>query len=208
MTSIVALPIAIIVAAALALAVLGQLRRRPGLRELALDTLAEAIIVLDARGRLRLANRAARELLGDILHDPERLARLLRADLVGGAEAWQKTIQLGEGGRARWLEARADPVHNGWGERAGRVLRLADVTATRASAAERAHLVTELQRALGDVSSLRGLLPICPDCKRVRDDQGYWLQVEGYLGKAAQLSFTHSICPECYDKLYRPYIER
>lgn len=199
-----ALPLAILATAALALGALWQLRPGPGLRALALDTLGEAIVVLDARGRLRLANRAARELLGDTLDTPDALARLLRAELAGGGEAWQKTIQLGP----KWLEARADPVLNGWGERAGRVLRIADVTVIRAQAAERARLVTELQRALGDVMSLRGLLPICPDCKRVRDDQGYWLQVEGYLGKAAQMSFTHSICPDCYDKLYRKYVER
>ena len=208
MTAALALPLIILMAAALALLVLGQLRPGPGLRELALDTLAEAIVVLDARGRLRLANQAARELLGDTLDDPDRLAGLLHAELVGAGEVWQKTLQLAGAGGERWLEARSDPLVNGWGERAGRVLRIADVTATRALTAERARLVTELHRALGDVMNLRGLLPICPDCKRVRDDHGYWQQVEGYLGKAAQMSFTHSICPECFDKHYRRYVER
>ncbi len=53
-----------------------------------------------------------------------------------------------------------------------------------------------------EVKILRGLLPICSQCKKIRDDQGFWEQVERYFETHAQVTFTHSICPDCMDKLY------
>ncbi|MCA1794624.1 MAG: response regulator [Desulfotignum sp.] len=53
-----------------------------------------------------------------------------------------------------------------------------------------------------EVKILRGLLPICSSCKKIRDDQGFWKQVEVYLEAHSQVSFTHGICPDCLDSLY------
>lgn len=60
----------------------------------------------------------------------------------------------------------------------------------------------ELQEALAQVKTLSGLLPICASCKNVRDDQGYWHQIEGYLRSHADVGFSHGICPDCMEKLY------
>lgn len=60
----------------------------------------------------------------------------------------------------------------------------------------------ELNKALSNVKTLSGLLPICASCKKIRDDQGYWSRVEEYIGKHSQAEFTHSICPDCIDKFY------
>jgi hypothetical protein len=60
----------------------------------------------------------------------------------------------------------------------------------------------ELAEALSQVKELTGLLPICSVCKRIRDDQGYWTQLEAYLTKNSRAEFTHGICPECSRKLY------
>ena len=59
-----------------------------------------------------------------------------------------------------------------------------------------------LQEALDIVKTLRGLLPICANCKNIRDDAGYWLQVEEYIQKYSEADFSHSICPDCLLKLY------
>lgn len=67
---------------------------------------------------------------------------------------------------------------------------------------EREKLVHELQRALANIKSLTGLLPICASCKKIRDDKGYWHQVETYIKKHTEVDFTHSICPECIKKRY------
>ncbi len=63
-------------------------------------------------------------------------------------------------------------------------------------------LVVELQQALTKVKTLSGLLPICASCKKIRDDQGYWTQVEVYVRDHSQAEFTHSICPDCAKRLY------
>jgi GAF domain-containing protein len=59
---------------------------------------------------------------------------------------------------------------------------------------------TQLADALNRVKTLQGLLPICAWCKRVRDDEGYWNQVEAYIHKSTGADFTHSICPQCSEK--------
>jgi hypothetical protein len=62
--------------------------------------------------------------------------------------------------------------------------------------------VAELQNALVNVNQLRGLLPICAYCKKIRDDRGYWNQIEAYLQKHTEAEFSHGICPDCEEKLY------
>ena len=60
----------------------------------------------------------------------------------------------------------------------------------------------ELEKALGEVRRLSGMLPICASCKKIRDDQGYWQQVEVYIKEHSDVDFSHSICPDCQKKLY------
>ena len=66
-----------------------------------------------------------------------------------------------------------------------------------ASQAERERLIEELTLALAEVKSLKGMLPICGHCKKIRDDQGYWNNLESYLSKHTDATFTHSLCPDC-----------
>ena len=66
------------------------------------------------------------------------------------------------------------------------------------AAAELAERVEELQTALSNVKQLRGLLPICSYCKRIRGDDQYWQQVEGYVAEHSDAQFSHGICPTCY----------
>ncbi len=63
----------------------------------------------------------------------------------------------------------------------------------------------ELQAALEKVKLLSGLLPICASCKNIRDDQGYWHQIEVYIQKHSEADFSHSICPDCVHRLYPEY---
>jgi CheY-like chemotaxis protein len=63
--------------------------------------------------------------------------------------------------------------------------------------AEREKLVEELRQALEQVKTLSGLLPICIECKSIRDDQGYWSKVERYIMEHSQASFSHGLCPKC-----------
>jgi PleD family two-component response regulator len=65
----------------------------------------------------------------------------------------------------------------------------------------------ELQEALAKIKTLSGLLPICASCKKIRDDKGYWNQIESYIGKHSEAEFSHSICPECTKKLYPQFYD-
>jgi DNA-binding response OmpR family regulator len=62
--------------------------------------------------------------------------------------------------------------------------------------------VEELSQALAEVRTLKGIVPICANCKNVRDDQGYWNRVETYLNEHTEADFTHAVCPDCMKRLY------
>jgi hypothetical protein len=66
----------------------------------------------------------------------------------------------------------------------------------------------ELQQAIDRVKVLRGLLPICSSCKKIRDDQGYWTQLEIYIHQHSEADFTHGLCPDCAERLFQGYIEQ
>ena len=68
-------------------------------------------------------------------------------------------------------------------------------------------LILELQKALAEVKTLSGMLPICANCKKVRDDKGYWNQIESYLSEHSEAKFSHSICPECARRLYPEFFK-
>jgi uncharacterized PurR-regulated membrane protein YhhQ (DUF165 family) len=67
---------------------------------------------------------------------------------------------------------------------------------------EKEGLIRELQQALSEVKTLRGFLPICANCKKIRDDEGYWHQIEAYIQEHSEAVFSHGICPACAEKLY------
>jgi len=62
--------------------------------------------------------------------------------------------------------------------------------------------VAQLEKTLGEVKTLRGIVPICSFCKKIRDDKGYWDQVEKYVQQHSEATFTHGICPECMAEYY------
>jgi DNA-binding NtrC family response regulator len=67
---------------------------------------------------------------------------------------------------------------------------------------QREELIRDLEDALAKIKTLRGLLPICASCKSIRDDQGYWRQIETYIHDHSDADFSHSICPTCLKQLY------
>jgi sigma-B regulation protein RsbU (phosphoserine phosphatase) len=67
--------------------------------------------------------------------------------------------------------------------------------------------VKELQEALGHVKQLQGTLPICCYCKKIRNDEKYWQQVEDYISKHSEAVFSHGVCPECWETIVQPQME-
>jgi PAS domain S-box-containing protein len=87
-----------------------------------------------------------------------------------------------------------------------------DIARRRLAEEEREGLISELQDAMGKIKTLRGLLPTCAWCRKVRDDDGYWKKVETYIEEHSDASFTHGICPECLKKndpeTYKEYLKQ
>jgi PAS domain S-box-containing protein len=79
---------------------------------------------------------------------------------------------------------------------------ISDITDRKQVEEERERLIHELQEAFTKVKTLSGFLPICASCKKIRDDKGYWNQVEEYIRLHSDLEFSHGICPDCAKKLY------
>ena len=76
------------------------------------------------------------------------------------------------------------------------------LTERREAVAAQKQLITELEEALSKVKTLSGLLPICSGCNKIRDDHGYWSQVEGYIQEHTDAQFTHGLCPDCIRKYF------
>lgn len=77
-----------------------------------------------------------------------------------------------------------------------------DISRRKRIEAEREELIEELRMALENVKQLSGLLPICASCKKIRDDNGYWNQIESYIRDHSEAEFSHGLCPDCAKKLY------
>jgi hypothetical protein len=120
-------------------------------------------------------------------------AALAVTGLLLGAAVTERGMALDEVGRARRdLED-----------------RVADRTAAlQAELTEREKLLEDLREALAKVKTLSGLLPICSSCKMIRDDRGYWTQVEGYISAHSEAQFSHGICPACLKALYPEFADR
>lgn len=90
--------------------------------------------------------------------------------------------------------------------------RLGRVMERKQAEEEKEKLIVELRSALSEVKTLSGLLPICASCKKIRNDKGYWEQLEGYIGKRSEAVFSHGVCPECAKKIMEdnpgPFLRR
>lgn len=84
----------------------------------------------------------------------------------------------------------------------GAIITSQDVTSRVHAECDRTNLISELRHALEEVENLRGLLPICASCKKIRDDGGYWKSVEEYFSHRGKVDFSHTLCPECIRTLY------
>ncbi len=83
-----------------------------------------------------------------------------------------------------------------------------DITDRKKIETERERLIKKLQSALAEVKTLKGIVPICSGCKKIRDDEGFWQQVETYVQKHTDAKFSHGFCPDCVEKYYPSHAEQ
>lgn len=187
---------------------------KPIARNALIDSMNDAMLVLNNQGRIVDLNPAAQAMIGasgdEIIGQPAVQVLSMWIDLVervGETTAVQTDIAVGQGGAQRYFDLQISPLSDRRGHQTGRLVVLRDSTERVQAEKERERLIEELQEALAQVKTLSGLLPICAACKKIRDDTGYWQQVEVYIEQHSGAEFTHSICPDCSRKLYPRYYQ-
>jgi PAS domain S-box-containing protein len=108
-------------------------------------------------------------------------------------------------GEVRTVEVYSAPIE----ENGSKVLFsiIHDITERKLLEQDKESVIVELQKALSEVKQLKQFLPICASCKKIRDDEGYWSEIERYIGEHTDTQFSHGICPDCMRKLYPEYAE-
>ncbi len=129
---------------------------------------------------------------------PSLLERVRRGERISHFETQRKTRD----GRVIFVSLSISPVRDAKGVIVGASTIARDITDRKQAEQERERLLQQLQTALINVKTLRGLLPICACCKKIRDDKGYWNQIEYYIREHSDADFTHGICPECAQRFY------
>jgi PAS domain S-box-containing protein len=166
------------------------------------------------RGAERIYGYSAQEILGksiSIVVPDDRRNEL--------TEVYQKigqgqTIEHYESGRRRkdgqeiYVSQTISPIKDAEGNIVGISTISRDITRRKLAEMERDKLIVELRAALAQVKTLTGLLPICAHCKKIRDDQGYWQQIEAYIRDHSEAEFSHGICPDCLKKHYSSFTDK
>jgi PAS domain S-box-containing protein len=106
------------------------------------------------------------------------------------------------------VENTASPLRDSTGKIIAGVEVIRNITSRKKAEEEREKLILELQDALAKIKTLSGMLPICASCKKIRDDKGYWSQIEAYISEHSEAEFSHGVCPECAKKLYPEYYKK
>ena len=122
-----------------------------------------------------------------------------RAALEGEARNFEVWVEVR--GEPRLLRAHVEPLRDASQAILGVVGVALDLTERVRAEQDRERLIEELQDALDRVKVLSGLIPICTHCKAVRDDKGYWQQVDSFMREHSDVRLSHSICPECAQKI-------
>ncbi len=181
------------------------------------DTAQEGIWFIDAAGKTSYVNRRLADMLG--YTEEQMRGRPVTDFLPPGCTCVEHYRDIGLPGKAvdergdcrirrkdgsdLWTMISANPLVDDAGNSIGSLAMVTDITDRKGMEREREGLIAELQDALANVKTLKGLLPICAWCNKVRDDGGDWHPMEVYLKIHADASFSHGICPECRNRVER-----
>jgi PAS domain S-box-containing protein len=159
----------------------------------------ERFLARDADDLLAMSPRELSELFHPA--DAERVLEDYRALLSGLAAPQHTTFRVRRpDGELRWIEAFVSPIRVDGAPAVQAAM--VDITRRKRVEDERERLIEKLNRALDEIGALRGIIPICASCKKVRKDDGYWTQVETYVAQHSSAEFSHGLCPDCLAELY------
>jgi PAS domain S-box-containing protein len=184
----------------------------------------DAIITADKTGKIAFCNKAAHQMFayreGELVGQPIGILmpeRFREAHAKGMAKAVSSdnSSLIGQTNELYGLRKSGDefPIElslSAWksGEEVFYTGIIRDISERKQHEKQRDELIDSLKKSLVKVRQLSGLLPICASCKKIRDDKGYWNQIEAYIRDHSEAEFSHGICPECSEKLYPEYHNR
>jgi PAS domain S-box-containing protein len=191
------------------------------------SSLGEGVMVIDEQGRLEFMNPEAerllgwnvQELIGTILHDrihhhtvegsplPAAECPSLSVLKTGERVQMDEDAFLRKDGTLIPVTYISAPILEG-GRVIAAVIAFHDITQRKQIEEERERLFIDHMDALSKIKTLSGMLPICSSCKRIRDDEGYWTQIETYINEHSEAEFSHGLCPECASKIYPEYYKK
>jgi PAS domain S-box-containing protein len=157
-------------------------------------------------GFLHQSGYSKEEILGrnalemELWEDRERITQLMNIlNTTGSCDNFEATFRRKDGTLMTGLTTvRSVTLHD-----APHIISVTrDINDRKKAEAEREALIAELRKALDQIKTLKGIVPICANCKKIRDDKGFWEGVEAYVARHTEAKFTHGICPECREKLY------
>ncbi len=187
------------------------------------DSSAVGILLFSMQGRILESNSAFQAMVGysaeeltalheeELIHPEDRGPEqtMVRELLGGRIRSYDRDKRLlCRSGEAVWIHFTGSIIRLADKDQILRVGIAADITLRKQAEEERERLIADLQKALQEVHALSGLLPICAGCKKIRDDHGYWKQVEIYIQERAPVQFSHGICPSCMKELYPEFSGR
>jgi PAS domain S-box-containing protein len=189
-----------------------------------IDNIPDAIYIKDDKYRKVIANLAdvhnmglqsEAEVLGKDDYElfPKEMADIFTADdqsvIQTGKPVIEREEYLIDGeGQKHFLLTTKLPFRDEQNQIIGLIGIGRDITKRKMVEEERERLIKELQDAVADIKVLSGLVPICSSCKKIRDDKGYWTQLEGYIQAHSQAKFSHGVCPDCMKKLYPNFVPK
>lgn len=176
------------------------------------DNMHDPLCEIDRDGRYLYLSANYEEMLGyapDALRGQNAFDLVHPDDLPAVVETFKDPVGHGQrafrfrhdNGEWRWLESTGKTYMTEEGEPRS-VIVSRDITDRKRAEEERENHILLLQHALDNIKVLRGLLPICSHCKKIRDDQGQWHTVEVFVQARADVDFSHGICPDCLNKHY------
>lgn len=191
-----------------------ELRIQKAYFERLFNAMPEGVALIDGSGTIRNINRAYEHLFGFTREEvlgrnvtsiqvPEKYVGEVKDSLeavMSGVGISLETERMKKDGTPMDLSIIATPVDLGTDERMVYAI-YRDITQRKRSEKEREELIEQLQKAIAEVKTLSGLLPVCAWCKKVRDDQGYYHQLETYIAAHSGATFTHGICPDCLESM-------
>lgn len=187
------------------------------------QTATDAIVLADGSGNIIAWNQAAQLIFGyreeEVLGQPLTMVMperyrdahrkgLARLQAGGEAHVIGTTVAL-HGIRKDGSEFPLELSLGTWQATEGPFYSgiIRDITDRKRAEEERERLIRELQEAMAEIKVLDGLLPICATCKKIRDDKGYWKQIEDYISDHSEAQFTHGICSDCARKIHPDWDE-